>query len=266
MPDNAFPRKLNSPFSASKRFSDAACDYDHHARVQKNSAQYLYKWLDQILPAEFAPKACIDVGSGTGFITDHLLKKYPNSTVHAVDLAKGMLFELKQKYPTAKLHTHQIDGEQLAVKHLQIPKQSLLISGMCAQWFSNLEEAIRNWLNVSNTVAFSVLLEGSFQAWKTAHENTGQESGLRNLPDHKDLQKTINTLLSEGIVIKTVNHSKDFLDHHPDGLSFARSLRAIGADQPKAHHKPVNLKKVISALGNACTMNYHIGFYYLERP
>lgn len=265
MPEHALPRKLNSVLGASHRFSDAARNYDHHARVQKHSAQHLCQWLGQMLPSDFAPKACVDVGSGTGFLTAHLLNKYPDSAVHAVDLAKGMLEELKRKYPTERLHTHQINGEELAVEHLWIPNHSLLISGMCAQWFSNIEEAIRRWLSVSNTVAFSVLLEGSFQAWETAHEDTGQTSGLRQLPASDLLIDIMNNMVAEGIATSTAYHSKDFLDHHPDGLSFARSLRAIGADQPRQNHQPVNLRKVISALGEGCTMNYQIGFYYLER-
>jgi len=218
------------------------------------------------MPADFKPKACVDVGSGTGFLTEHLLNKFPQSAVHAVDLAQGMLTELKRKYPTERLHTHQLNGEELAVEHLWIPNHSLLVSGMCAQWFSNIEEAIRRWLSVSNTVAFSVLLDGSFQAWETAHQDTGQTSGLRQLPRNEDLQDILHALVTEGIVASTAHHTKNFLDHHPDGLSFARSLRAIGADQPRVNHTPVNLRKVISALGEACTMNYHIGFYYLERP
>lgn len=260
------PRKPNSTWTASRRFSDAARDYDHHARVQKHSAQHLCQWLEQMLPAPFEPKACVDVGSGTGFLSEYLLNKFPTSAVHAVDLAQGMLTELKRKYPTERLRTHLINGEELAVEHLWIPNHSLLISGMCAQWFSNLEEAIRRWLSVSNTVAFSVLLDGSFQAWETAHEDTGQKSGLRQLPNHEELQDIMHTLVAEGIAAHTAHHTKDFLDHHPDGLSFARSLRAIGADQPRMNHTPVNLRKVLSALGEGCTMNYHIGFYYLERP
>ncbi len=266
MPEHPLPRKLDSALAATRRFSDAARDYDHHARVQKHSAQHLCQWLDQILPADFKPKACVDVGSGTGFLTDHLLTKFPESAVHAVDLAQGMLTELKRKYPTERLHTHLLNGEELAVEHLWIPNQSLLISGMCAQWFNNIEEAIRRWLSVSNTVAFSVLLDGSFQAWEVAHEETGQTSGLRKLPSNDELQDVLHTLAAEGLVANTSHHTKNFLDHHPNGLSFARSLRAIGADQPRTNHKPVNLRKVISALGNACTMNYRIGFYCLERP
>ena len=266
MSEYASTRKPVATSPASRRFSDAARDYDHHARVQKHAALHLVQWLEQMLPAEFAPKACVDVGSGTGFLTEHLLNRFSNSAVHAVDVAQGMLSELKRKYTTERLHTHLLNGEELAVEHLWIPNHSLLISGMCAQWFNNLEEAIRRWLSVSNTVAFSVLLDGSFQAWETAHQDTNQTSGLRQLPCDEQLQDILHTLVAEGIVASSANHTKNFLDHHPDGLSFARSLRAIGADQPRVNHTPVNLRKVISALGDGCTMNYHVGFYYLERP
>ncbi|WP_370260626.1 methyltransferase domain-containing protein [Limnobacter sp.] len=252
--------------AASQRFSGAAADYDHHARVQRHAAQHLCNWLGQVLPAGFQPKACIDVGSGTGFITEHLLNNFKNVPVHAIDLAPGMLEELKRKFPHPRLHTHVLNGEELAFEHLWAPNQSLLMSGMCAQWFSNLEEAIRRWLSVSNTLAFSVLLDGSFQAWQTAHQDTEQTCGLRPLPKATHMLDLLDRLTREGLVAGTAHHSKEFLDHHPDGLSFARSLRAIGADLPRPNHRPVNLWRVIDALGEACTMNYHIGFYYLERP
>ncbi|HEX4843935.1 MAG TPA: methyltransferase domain-containing protein [Limnobacter sp.] len=252
--------------AASHRFSGAAADYDHHARVQRHAALHLCNWTHQMLPTGFAPKACIDVGSGTGFITEHLLNTYTDAPVHAIDLAPGMLAELQRKLPTQRLHTHVLNGEELAVEHLWAPNQSLLMSGMCAQWFNHLEDAIRRWLSVSNTLAFSVLLDGSFQAWQVAHEDTKQACGLRQLPKASALLDILDNLTTEGLVASTAHHSKEFLDHHPDGLSFARSLRAIGADLPRPNHQPANLWRVINALGEACTMNYHIGFYYLERP
>jgi malonyl-CoA O-methyltransferase len=266
MVDYDLPQKPNPALPASRRFSNAAQDYDHHARVQKHAAQHLCHWLGNLLPPGFQPKACIDVGSGTGFVTEHLLQQFPDAALHAVDLAQGMLSELRRKHDTRLLYTHLLNGEELAVEHLWVPNKSLLVSGMCAQWFGNLEDAVRRWLSVSNTVAFSVLLDGSFQAWDLAHEETGQSSGLRQLPTQDKLQNILSRLVNEGIAANTAHHTKTFLDHHPDGLSFARSLRAIGADQPRPLHRPVNLRKVISALGDGCTMNYHIGFYYLERP
>lgn len=252
--------------SASARFSGAAQQYDHHARVQKHAAAHLWHWVQPKLNPEHPPLACIDVGSGTGFLTEHLLTRFPHTPIHAVDIAPGMLSELARKHPTPQLKTHLLNGEELAVEKLWVPSHSLLVSSMCAQWFNDLEDAIRKWLSVSNTLAFSVLLDGSFQAWHAAHRDTDQACGLRALPTAETMQGIVQTLAAEGLVAQHQHHNKDFLDHHPDGLSFARSLRAIGADMPRTHHRPANLRKVVHALGEACTMNYHIGFYWLQRP
>jgi hypothetical protein len=52
---------------------------------------------------------------------------------------------------------------------------------------------------------------------------------------------------------------------HADGLAFARSLRAIGADQPREGHHPANLRPVLRQLQNGCEANYEIGFFCIER-
>lgn len=265
MPDSLVPRISAPLLPASHRFSGAANHYDQHAHIQKSAAAHLGTWLNQLLPEKFEPQICIDVGSGTGFLTQYLLEKFPDSLVHAVDLAPGMLAELKRKYPSEQLHIHQLDGENLQVEHFGIPRQSLIVSGMCAQWFDQLEKTIRCWLSLSNTLALSVLLDGSFQAWHRAHDLTQQACGLRPLPAHAHVQGIVEKLFNEKRVNRMVSHTKKFLAHHPDGLSFARNLRAIGADFPRQNHRPVSLRKVIAALGGGCTMDYHIGFYYLER-
>lgn len=260
---------LTIPLAHTERFSLAAQQYEHHARVQRHVAAHLWNWAHSLLQGDssaFAPQACVDVGCGTGFLTDRMLKHYPQLPVHAVDMAPGMLAALQSKHPdNHQLHTHCLNGETLSMEHLWIPPHSLLMSSMCAQWFDDLEGAVRRWLSVSNTVAFSVLLDGSFQVWKAAHEETGQTCGLRALPTAAQLEQLIHKLVDEGLVARSALHEKEFLDHHTDGLSFARSLRFIGADQPHATHQPVQLRKVIRALGGACTLNYHLGFYCLER-
>jgi hypothetical protein len=52
---------------------------------------------------------------------------------------------------------------------------------------------------------------------------------------------------------------------HPDGMSFAHSLRAIGADMPRNEHQPVNLRPVCRQLQGGFVSNYDIGFFCLEK-
>lgn len=197
-----------------------------------------------------------------------LLEHYPKAAVHAIDIAPGMLEHINStlgsNYP-ARLHTHLMDGEQLALEHLWVPNHSLTVSNMCAQWFKNLDHSLRGWLSISNTVAFSVLLEGSFAAWKQAHLQAGEQCGLRTLPCFDEVRSLLKDYEAEGLCLETHSFQKEYLDQHSGGLSFARSLRAIGADTPEHDHKPVRLRKVIAQLGDVCTLNHKVGYFFLRR-
>ncbi|MDH4396743.1 MAG: methyltransferase domain-containing protein [Limnobacter sp.] len=242
--------------------------YDDHARVQRESSQFLWNWLNQLLPQKFEPKACLDIGCGTGYMTQLLLDHYPQTPVHAIDIAPGMLDHIHNTWGRAytdQLHTHLMDGEQLALEHLWVPNNSLTVSNMCAQWFKSLDQTMRGWLSISNTVVFSVLLEGSFAAWKQAHLDAGEPCGLRTLPSFDDIQTLLKHFEAEGLCIETHSFQKEYLDQHSGGLSFARSLRAIGADTPEPHHRPVKLRKVIANLGDVCTLNHRVGYFFLRR-
>lgn len=247
-----------------RRFSEAAGDYNSHARIQKLVSTQLWEWLAHQLPSDYTPRAALDIGSGTGFMTELLLRQY-DCPVHAVDIAPGMIEWIRDQITSPRLRTHLLDGQDLTTDKLWAPKDSLLVSSMCAQWFESLDKAIRGWLSVSNTVAFSVLLEGSFEAWHQAHLQTNQVAGLQTLPSEEHLNECLRALQSENLVQEVGFKTKEFLDHHFDGLSFARSLRAIGADTPKTNHNPANLRSVIREMGMGCTMNYKVGFVYLRR-
>ena len=59
------------------RFSKAAGNYDSHARVQRQVSSHLWEWLSQHLPEGYEPAATLDIGSGTGFMTELLLRHFP---------------------------------------------------------------------------------------------------------------------------------------------------------------------------------------------
>ena len=50
-----------------------------------------------------------------------------------------------------------------------------------------------------------------------------------------------------------------------DDRDAAWALRAIGADQPRAGHVPVNLKPVLRLMENGCEADYEIGFFRIEK-
>lgn len=251
------------PISA--QFSQAAAQYDQHAPIQQRVAKDLWAWTKQQLPQQFTPSSCIDVGCGTGFLTQHLLAAYPHTPMHAVDIAQGMLTMVKNKHSSPCLHTHCLDGATLNAEQLQPLSPCLLVSSMCAQWFDDLHNGLHHWLKVADTVAFSVLLHPSFEVWRQAHVFAQQPCGLRNFPTHINILRDLEQLKGEGLIGKLQHVQHSYVERHLDGLSFARSLRAIGAQTPHPEHHPANLRPVLAQLRHGCELDYQLGFYYIER-
>lgn len=85
--------------------------------------------------------------------------------------------------------------------------------------------------------------------------------GLHSCPNYDALLHTCLQLGASG-----VKSDRIWLhQHHSDGRAFARSLRAIGADEPRAGHVPVNLKPVLRLMENGCDADYEIGFFRIEK-
>jgi malonyl-CoA O-methyltransferase len=248
-----------------ERFSKASSQYDQHSPIQHQAAQHLWNWLHKQLPSQFQPKQCLDIGCGTGTLTQHLLQHYPNTPVHAIDIAPGMLQHLRHKHPSPWLHTHCLNAEHIPTQSIAPSTATLLLSNMCAQWFEHLHHTLEHWLQLSPFIAFSILLEPSFQTWKDAHTATQQPCGLRTLPSHSHILSLLEQLTHTGQIRKYQHDQQQYIEHHPNGLSFARSLRAIGAHTPTPNHRPIQLSRILKHLEHNADQNYDIGFYYLER-
>ena len=95
-------------------FDRAAESYDASAVLQREIAKRLGERLDYI---KQQPKTALDLGSGTGYITRDLLKRYPKAKVFALDIAHSMC--LKSKAQGGWLHKPLVvcgDAEQLPFK------------------------------------------------------------------------------------------------------------------------------------------------------
>lgn len=77
-----------------QHFNHAAVSYDEAAVLQREVAAHLDERLDLIT---LAPKTILDVGAGTGILTEKLVERYPKAQVLALDLSIQML---------QRAHTH----------------------------------------------------------------------------------------------------------------------------------------------------------------
>lgn len=243
------------PRHVAARFSDAAPRYEQSARIQQQAAARFDDWLAGLALA--APGRIAEIGCGTGLFTRLLHARHPQALLHATDLAPAMLEQCRAGFAAAdKLQFSVCDGRDAGFD----PAPDWIVSAMCFQWFDPLPPVLARHAGQCRVLAFSTLLDGSFAAWHAAHRQLGIEAGLRPLPDYDALLRACDKLEAKRVHAQRITLN----DIHADGQSFARSLRAIGADQPRAGHRPVNLRPVLRQLQAGIAANYEIGFFCVE--
>lgn len=242
------------PLEAVERFSKAADRYEQAAHIQKQAAVLFDAWLAELQPN--APQRIAEIGCGTGLLTRLLHARFPHAMIEATDLAPAMVDACRRAMGNeAPIRYRVCDGRDAVFD----PSPDWIVSAMCFQWLQPLGPIVRHHLAQSRLVAFSLVVDGSFNAWRAAHVEAGIEPGLQSLPDFEALRaecKGLGTVHAQRISLT---------ERHADGWSFAHSLRAIGADRPREHHAPANLRPVLRRLQDGLDANYEIGFFCIER-
>ena len=83
-------------------FDSRLDDYEEHMLDCIESAREFYPFTASLLPGHSGAKV-LDLGCGTGLELDEYFQRNPSAQITGVDLAPGMLAELKKKYPDKAL-------------------------------------------------------------------------------------------------------------------------------------------------------------------
>lgn len=252
MTEKVFQRR----HAAAERFSGAAQRYEQSAYIQKQAAAQFDAWLTELKLD--APRHIAEIGCGTGLLTRRLHARFPEARIEATDLAPAMV-EFCRRALGDEHHIRYSVGDGRSMRFSSAP--DWIVSAMCFQWLEPLLPVLRHHLTQSKLLAFSLVLDGSFSAWRDAHERAGIACGLRACPDYDTLLAQCRDLGATRVHAQRIS----LTEAHADGLDFANSLRAIGADQPRDGHFPANLRPVLRQLRNGFDANYEIGFFCIER-
>lgn len=144
-----------------RNFDHSAITYDQYAMIQKEIATEL---MVNIKSTGRRFKNILEVGCGTGFLTELLAREYPQAHILALDIAPEMI-----KVAQAKLgHFHQItylaaDGENLQLG--ETGHFDLIVSNLVFQWFAAYGQPFARYsqaLQTGGDFLFSTLGEGTF--------------------------------------------------------------------------------------------------------
>lgn len=235
------------------RFDSAAATYDAHSPAQRHAAAHL---AELIAVAGLPPRPrVLEIGCGTGHLTQRLTQHLPGAQILATDIAPAMVAACRARIGEHPRCTYAaFDGTQPAVSG----PFDLVCGNLVAQWFVDLPDAVARLaalLAPGGTIALSLLGADTFREWRAAHARCGLTPGTPVFPTPAQCGAAFP---SGGMLqVRTELHS----DRPASGLAFLRGLRALGADTPAPGHvllSPAGLRRVMRAMDDAPTISYEL--------
>lgn len=194
------------------RFFRSIETYNHEAVIQKSIARELINKVS--LPVDSECCKVLEIGCGTGFLTDELLKKLHPQQYILNDLVGEMREEIQkvtQRHYFSRWLFVEGDAEQI-----QFPEKfDLVISSSVIQWFrypARFLASISKSMNGNGLLAVSTFGKENFREIKTL-----LNFGL-NYPSIPELTSWLSLFfydihIEEKIIVKQFTSSKEVLKH-----------------------------------------------------
>ena len=228
------------------RFTSSAARYDATVRIQPIVASHLAARLSG------QPARILEIGCGTGGLSAHLLKKFPEAELVLSDVSTAML-ALCKKNIGKKPRYLVIDADHLPA---DIGRYDLIVSSLALQWVHDLPGTLKNLIDILNPggrLAFALLGDQNFQEWRLLMQKFGLVSGLHDYPSANDFcwPAPYRGVIEEELL----------QEHHENGAAFLKSLKKIGAATARTGHRPISasmMKQVLKASEAGFSVSYHV--------
>lgn len=205
-------------------FESCVDTYDQYSDVQSRIAQKLAEELPDLDKPDI-----LEIGCGTGALSQHLLRKYKNGSFHITDISSQMLAQARARVSkTASVRWDVMDGENPDIDQ----RYDLIVSNMAFQWFRDIDKALerlRQLLRPDGVLLYTVPAPSCFEEWTSALSALSLPVGVL------DFKTPLGVFRQEEVVVQ-----------YESTLRFLQSLKGIGARTPRNGYKalcPTDLVK-----------------------
>lgn len=221
-------------------FSHAAVSYDAAAVLQRQVASHIDERLELIT---LKPKRILDVGAGTGILTQHLVKRYPSAQIIGLDLSFGMLKQaqsnlLHPKWPwlpeaiTKTFNGYHPSAQLMQADANQIPLEDasidIVATNLMLQWCDDLDNVFQELRRVLKPEGLLMLttfgpdtLKELRQAWQAVDEAPHVNTFI-------DMHDIGDALIRNGFG-QPVMDTEHFTLTYEKPMGVLKDLKAIGA-------------------------------------
>jgi malonyl-CoA O-methyltransferase len=206
--------------SVEHRFSLAARTYDRWCVVQASVARSLMAYLEGVPP----PERILEIGCGTGILTELLCARFPEARVTAIDRSPGMIERARGTRALEGRVTWHV-ADVLDLGHGAYP---LVASSSALHWVTPLDRAfakVRGFLERGGYFVGALMLRETLAELHAARERVAPAKAVRaRLPAESEV---VRAIAAAGLTLEA--HRTEVLrTHHESAWALLRSLHEAG--------------------------------------
>ncbi|OGT37134.1 MAG: hypothetical protein A3F12_05400 [Gammaproteobacteria bacterium RIFCSPHIGHO2_12_FULL_38_14] len=232
-----------------RAFNRAANTYDD-SMLQQKIGGTLLQFVEKLnLPN---PIRVIDLGCGTGLVTEKLAQLFPNQEIHAIDIADQLLQLAKKRLGHTTIKIDEADYHSLSYKNYF----DLVFSNMALQWSENICETLKKingYLTKKSALAFSVPLPGTLNELNNQFEILPFTS-----------QKIIETTLMD-LGFNFTSHVESITLSFDNTLLALKCIKNMGANQVLKRTQKHLSKKINFNHFHISKLTFIIAYFMAEK-
>ncbi|NJN88800.1 MAG: methyltransferase, partial [Leptolyngbyaceae cyanobacterium SL_7_1] len=212
-------------YQVAQNFGNAAPAYNRWASIQQECAETLISILRH--QSKIPDGEILEIGCGTGFITQKLIEQFPDRHLEITDISPEMLEFCQRNLLIASqprsLSFNQLDGETVNTEAVY----AAIVGGFVIQWFEQPLESLQRLvaaLQPGGVLLVSFPSDRSFPEWKQACQQTSIPFTANPLPNPGYLSEQLTDSS-----VKCTWYEKEFCLVYRDAIEFFKSFKLIGA-------------------------------------
>ncbi|MGK7884693.1 MAG: methyltransferase domain-containing protein [Crocosphaera sp.] len=234
-------------------FSKGVTNYLSHSQVQKESAEKLLKIAENSVIS--LPKGTIlEIGCGTGFVTQGLIKQFPEHFFDIIDISQEMLNYCANNLQLSEAQKELIQFRKIDGENIKSDKNTYaaIISSFTVQWFEDIVKSLNRLINMlqpGGILLLSFPNDRSFPQWKNMCQQLNLPFTRNQLPNTEKLIQKLSIPPHKIYLLE-----ERYTLNYKNAADFFRSIKIIGAGCNLKQEKLSipEMKQLINYWNNKC--------------
>lgn len=233
-----------------KSFDSKAHTYEEYSIAQKEISK---RMIERLLIMKFKPHHILDLGCGTGFLSELLSKQFPNAKLTCLDISENMLTECRKKNNGFNLVSGDIENLPFSR-----PSFDLIVSSFTLHWCEQIDKVFKDALGLLFNKGLFMFTTVGPKTLQELQEAYSKIDSLQHINTFSDMHLYGDSLLNCGFK-DPVMDMEEIIFQYSTFRDVLNSLKKTGANtvigQNKSHMSKENYKNLLKAYPQSSSDN-----------